>query len=90
MGWWPGICDRLPFFLPQRVQLSGNKDHWGIQEGMGRDRATGAQSLQAGSHSDLKSAGSRVPDATGRGAESPALAKPSVGQPLRGRRLRFS
>lgn len=63
MGCRPGICDRLPFFLPQKVQLSGNKGCWGIQEGMGRDRATGAQCLLAA----FCFAASRGPDSTGRG-----------------------
>lgn len=45
MGWQADICDRLPSFLPRTVHLSGNKGHWGIQEGTGRDRAIGAQCL---------------------------------------------
>lgn len=84
MGCRPGICDRLPFFLPQRVQLSGNKGCWGIQEGMG---GTGqlersACWLPSALTSALQQAGAQTPLG---GAESPALANPGAGQPLRGR-----
>lgn len=67
VGWQPGVCERLPFFFPQRAQLSENKGHRGIQEGVRRGRAAGAQCLLAGFCSDLHSAAGWGPDSTGRG-----------------------